>query len=103
MPNSSFARLRSSRQKRSCCVHWYWSTLRCGRNEHSTPAPHTNCWNGSLAMSDEPAVADDGCCVVEAFDETMRVRSPCSSSMLLIRDGGLFSCLDQRPCSSGCW
>jgi len=31
-----------------------------------------------LAMSDEPEVADDGCCVVEAFDETMRVRSPYS-------------------------
>src|SRR5258706_627103 len=39
MPSCSRARWKSSRQKRLCCVHSNWSTFKCGRNEHSMPAP----------------------------------------------------------------
>src|SRR4051812_39407534 len=49
MPSSSRMRLRSSFQKRLCCVHSNWSTLRCGRNEHSIPPPHRNCSTGSAS------------------------------------------------------
>src|SRR5215217_5538077 len=42
MPSSSLARLKSSRQKRLCCVHSNWSTFRWGMNEHSMPAPQAN-------------------------------------------------------------
>ena len=50
---------RSSRQKRSCWVQLNWSTFRCGRNEHSMPAPQTNCVNGSdrRRTSDERSAA----------------------------------------------
>src|SRR5688572_7199927 len=95
MPACSRVWRRSSRQKRSCCVHWNWSTFRWGRNEHSTPAPHTNCLNGNEATSADTA-AEDGCCVVDEFGETMRVRSPCSSLGPLTHKRGLFSCLRRR-------
>src|SRR5215213_3903787 len=79
------ARCRSSFQKRSCCVQLNWSTFRCGRNEHSIPAPQTNCLNGSESTSPVNACGDcpgdcapdcetwvDCCC---PFTGTMRVNS----------------------------
>ena len=86
MPSSSRARRRSSRQKRSCCVQSNWSTLRCGRNEHSMPAPQTNCLNGSergcvdraTPASCRQAVAAvvSGVEVGRAFTDSMRETSP---------------------------
>lgn len=68
MPASSRARRRSSRQKRSCCVQANWSMFRCGRKEHSMPAPQTN-W---VIGSDEPDVPAEPADAAEPTDPIFR-------------------------------